>query len=128
MPHRPLRLTGAALVVALGTVPARADWLGPSEEKSGPFMVNVRGGAAIGVKDTLGVRSFLTHAGSVGFDLGVAVTPARRGYVLVPVEAIISPWYIALMFGVGFEYDVKLPVRGLYLSNRLTGGYAPVFR
>jgi hypothetical protein len=76
MPHRPLRLTFAAVVVAFSTAPARADWLGPSEEKSGPFMVNVRGGAAIGLKDTLGVRPFLTHGGSVGLDLGVAVTPA----------------------------------------------------
>jgi hypothetical protein len=114
-----------ALVVVM-VVGGCASWRVPSGEKSGPLMINARVGPAIGLKDTGGAGrpAFSTAAG--GVELGVAVTPDRRGYFIVPLQVQPGVWYVAYMIPVGFEYDFKLAAKGPFLTARLSGGYALV--
>ncbi|HEX6835314.1 MAG TPA: hypothetical protein VF334_02020 [Polyangia bacterium] len=103
-----------------------AAWRTPSSEKSGPLMINLRAGPAIGLKDTGGAGRPAFSTAAAGVELGVAVTPDRRGYLIMPLQVQPGAWYAAVMFPLGFEYDFKLSAKGPFLTARLSGGYALV--
>ncbi|MCU1280753.1 MAG: hypothetical protein JWM53_4299 [bacterium] len=112
-----------AAVVVLS---ACAAWRGPSTDKSGPMMFNVKAGPAIGLKDTGGTGRPAFSTAAVAVEMGFAVTPDRRGYIVVAPQVQPGVWYAAYMLPVGFQYDFKLSLRGPYLTARLSGGYALV--
>jgi hypothetical protein len=122
------RMMGTMRAIVAIMLTACASWRVPSAEKSGPLMVNARVGPAIGLHDTGGAGrpAFSTAAG--GVELGVALTPDRRGYLIVPLQVQPGLWYAAYMFPVGFEYDFKLSAKGPLLTARLSGGYALVHK
>src|SRR5262249_22546092 len=64
----------------------------------------------------------LTEA-TIVLEAGIALLPNNNGYLLFPltIQAINST--VALIFPVGFQYDVPLPLRGLYIPPRATLGY-----
>jgi hypothetical protein len=77
----------------------------PSSEKRGQLLVDVKAGPAIGLHDSGGAGRPAFSTAAVGVDVGVAVTPDRRGYVVVSPQVQPGAWYIAYMLPVGFEYD-----------------------
>jgi hypothetical protein len=117
---RGLAIVGVALACGC------AGWRVPSSEKRGPFMVNVKAGPAIGLHDTGGVGRPAYSTAAAGVDVGVAVTPDRRGYLVASPQVQPGAWYIAYMIPIGFEYDFKLSPKGPFLTARLSGGYALV--
>jgi len=88
-------------------------------EKAGFFMFNVKIGPAFCV-----LPSNCPHQGSVVLDLGAALTANRNGYLLLPVQFQFLPGASAIIVPIGFQYDVRLPLRGLYIYPRVSVGYA----
>jgi hypothetical protein len=68
--------------------------------------------------------SGLGITGTLMLDFGLAVTPDRNGYLLFPLQFQIAKAGSFVMIPIGFQYDIPLPVRGLYLTPRLSVGYA----
>lgn len=89
----------------------------PSALKSGRFMVNLRIGPAIGLKDI--DSSFLLSP-----EFGVAILPEYKGYLIAPLAFQFGSGYTLVQIPLGFQYDLALPVPGLFLTPRVTLGYA----
>ncbi len=123
-----LRLALLGLVLVAFARPAQADFFGPSSEKSGPFMLDLKIGPAFGLHDAGGAgrEAFAYSAASLALDLGIAVTPDRRGYLLTPLQTLVGAWYTALLFPIGFEYDFKWTPGSTFLVARFSAGYALV--
>lgn len=123
----PKALVVAAVLLGL-SLPVSA---GPllQDGKSGRFMFNFHIGPAIGAKDALDM-------GAIVLDFGIALDNQQRAYLLVPLQFQFSRVSISILgFGtsytvgtvmvpIGFQYDIPMPVKGLYLSPRIVGGYA----
>ncbi len=62
--------------------------------------------------------------GTLMLDFGFAVTPDRNGYLLFPLQFQFSKAGSFVLIPIGFQYDIPLPVKGLYLTPRFSGGYA----
>lgn len=92
---------------------------GSFPEKAGFFMFNVKIGPAI-----CAYPSTCSHYGSAVLDLGAALTSNRNGYLILPVQFQFRPGASAIMVPIGFQYDIRLPKRGLYLYPRISAGYA----
>lgn len=93
---------------------------GPPPDKAGPFMFNVKIGPAF----CLYPSNTCAHQGSIVLDLGAALTRNRNGYLVLPVQFQFLPGASAIIVPVGFQYDVRLPLRGLYIYPRIVAGYA----
>ncbi len=92
---------------------------GPAPDKAGPFMFNIKIGPAFCL-----YPSGCAHQGSIVLDLGAALTRNRNGYLVLPVQFQFLPGASAIIVPVGFQYDVRLPLRGLYIYPRIVVGYA----
>lgn len=92
---------------------------GPAPDKAGPFMFNIKIGPAFCL-----YPSNCAHQGSIVLDLGAALTRNRNGYLVLPVQFQFQPGASAIIVPVGFQYDVRLPLRGLYVYPRIVAGYA----
>lgn len=91
----------------------------PAPDKAGPFMFNVKIGPAFCL-----YPSGCAHQGAIVLDLGAALTRNRNGYLVLPVQFQFQPGASAIIVPVGFQYDVRLPFRGVYIYPRIMAGYA----
>ena len=91
----------------------------PPPEKAGPFMFNVKIGPAFCL-----FPNGCAHQGALVLDLGAALTRNRNGYLLLPVQFQFLPGASAIIVPVGFQYDVRVPFRGVYFYPRIMAGYA----
>jgi hypothetical protein len=100
--------------------PARADyppWL--EDGKAGRFMLNLHLGAAFPLHNDV-------TAGVAQLQIGMAINDDRTAYVYIPLEATLSGSASTFLIGLGLEYDIRLPVPGLYICPRLAAGYAAI--
>ena len=132
------RWVRSLLLCALATLalaaPARAA-TAYGDEKSGPVMLNLKGGASIPLYVQGGDRDDLPTSGVLQLELGFALDRERRAYLVVPLEAHIgvrssgndvasaSLTFARLLVPVGFQYDIPLGRSGLFLSPRISAGY-----
>jgi hypothetical protein len=108
-----LGLATAALPVA-----ARAEAGGPgTDTKSGPWMFNLKLGVSAGAY-AVGTAAFAFKP-----EMGIAVTSDRHGYITFTLGLLFNPYYTAIEVAPGFEYDIGLPVRGLFLYPKISLGY-----
>lgn len=91
-------------------------------DKAGRFMANLKIGPAVLAYPTFSSGVTLVQAALIA-EFGFAVTPNRNGYLLFPLGFQLSPGSSLITIPVGFQYDVPLPVRGLYLTPRGIVGY-----
>jgi hypothetical protein len=84
------------------------------------FMLNVKIGPSIGLKD-------LPTQLALQVELGVAITPDGLGSIILPLQLHIVHEPSAVMIPLGFQYDIPLPVKSLYLYPRASLGYAALF-
>lgn len=94
-----------------------------SADKVGRFMFNLKIGPAILAYPTITSGVTLVQA-ALTTELGFAVTPDRKGYLLLPLGFQLSPSRYLISIPIGFQYDIALPVRGLYLTPRGSIGYS----
>lgn len=94
-------------------------------DKVGRFMVNLKLGPAFLAYPTFSSGVTLVQAALIT-EFGFAVTPNRNGYLLFPLGFQLSPGASLITVPVGFQYDIPLPVRGLYLTPRGIVGYTAV--
>ena len=130
---RPRRSSIAlALVVAAIAAPrpAAAEFK-KAGDKVGRFMLNLRAGPALSVYQA-------PDALAAQLDIGVAVTANGNGYLLaspgveignytyVPFRGspAINDGLLLILAPLGFQYDIPLPLPGLYVYPRLMVGYA----
>ena len=107
-------------VVAPITAPPAVPLL-PTPAKVGRFMFNFKiGPAVLGYPSLNG--STLVQAALVT-EIGIAVTANRNGYLFLPLSFQLSPGAYLITIPIGFQYDIALPVRGLYLTPRGSVGY-----
>lgn len=95
-----------------------------TDEKAGRMMANLKLGPSFLAYPTYG--SGVTFAmAALTLEFGYAVTPDRNGYLTGKLDFQMSSLvsYISIP-AIGFQYDVRLPVRGLYLTPRGSIGYA----
>ena len=134
------------LCTLVGTARAFPSWMDPA--KKGPFMFNLKFGAAIGLRDVVtGPGNIPSIRGDDFFalvlDFGFAVTSDHNAYLVVPLQfqvhdtgaqcpitgqictfASNQPWQV-VMIPFGFQYDIPIKaVPGLYITPRLIVGYA----
>ncbi len=86
-------------------------------EKAGRVMLNLRFGPPIDLVNSANMFA-------VGIDLGGAITLNRNGYVLLQPEVQFGSDLTAVLVPAGFQYDIPLPLRGLYIYPRISMGYA----
>lgn len=95
--------------------------------KPGPFMFNLKLGAAIGIAGERAVRPTLFTTQdqfTLVLDFGFAVDRDRNAYLLFPLQFQVNSTYSMVMIPFGFQYDIPItPVRGLYLYPRISIGY-----
>jgi hypothetical protein len=136
-----LRLGAIILLFGyLGSSVAHADSIWTQTGKSGRFMFNLKLGPAFAAYDDLAPggnatgcsvatpaacdQGTLGVTGTIMFDFGFAVTPDKNGYLLFPIQFQVAKAGSFVMIPVGFQYDIPLPVKGLYLTPRISLGYA----
>lgn len=116
---------GAASAPAPGPAPASApapapvvDSDGGDPEKAGRFMANLRIGPAV-LMDAAPHAMF-----SVVAEVAIALLGNTNGYLFAPLTIQATGGITHVMIPVGFQYDIKLPIKGLYLAPRVSLGYA----
>jgi hypothetical protein len=92
---------------------------GGGHTKAGPFMLNLKLGPALCAYPT-----GCPHQGVFVLDLGAALTQNRNGYLILPLQLQFQTGVVAVLVPIGFQYDIKVPVRGLYVYPRISAGYA----
>jgi tetratricopeptide (TPR) repeat protein len=97
---------------------AKTAQAGPA--KAGRFMANIGIGAGIGL-------NYPQLEAALQLEAGYSVLKNGNGYLIVPLQFHVSSTLRLLMIPVGFQYDIKLPVRGLYIGVRGSLGYAVGF-
>ena len=105
---------------------ARADgpfWQ-PQGTKAGPWMFNLKLGGAIGAYYNgpylgRGIDYFVLQT-----EAGYAITRDRNGYLILPLNFELTPGVATIMVPFGFQYDIPLPLPGLYLTPRISLGFA----
>jgi hypothetical protein len=91
-----------------------------AQEKVGRFMVNLKIGPALGAYNSV-------HLGAIVLELGWSVLPNKDLYLLLPLQFHFTQGGGAVIVPVGLQYDIRLPVPGLYLYPRLSLGYVASF-
>lgn len=89
-------------------------------DKSGWFMLNLRGGPAVGLVNTDAPLAFL---GSVGMDVGFAVSRDYNAYIVLTPNIQAANDFFHFLIPVGFQYDIRL-LRGLYIYPRMSLGFS----
>lgn len=125
---RPLALSAIAflLVTALGGE-GRADvrpfWR-QQGEKPGPWMFNLKMGGAFSV---LVGRDYGYYNYPAYFILeaeaGLAVDRNRAAYLILSPQFAVQPDISLVMLPFGFQYDIPMPLPGLYLTPRISAGF-----
>jgi hypothetical protein len=131
-----LLMTGSAHAAGLPSSP---------EAKSGRFMFNLKLGPGFAVYDDVyaGVTPTpqqsaactvppytcpdtpgLGVTGTIMFDFGIALTADRNLYLTIPIQFQVAKPGSFVLIPIGAQYDIPLPVKGLYLTPRFSGGYA----
>jgi hypothetical protein len=96
-------------------------------EKVGRFMANFKIGPALcayASSNGVGGTCNIFHQGSLVLELGWSVLPSKNAYLLFPLQFQFRPSFGAIMVPVGFQYDLALPVKGLFVYPRAFFGYA----
>ena len=88
--------------------------------KAGRFMLNLK----IGPAPCIYPSGCNTHQGALALDLGYAISADRNAYVVLPIQLQFQQNFTGIIVPVGFQYDIPLPPKGLYLYPRLLFGYA----
>jgi hypothetical protein len=113
---RPLAGCLFALFLFSFSSPALARRYGGSG-KSGPLMLNLKIGPAIELKN-------LPTQVALELDFGVALTGDRALYLVLAPQFHLANNISTIMVPLGIQYDIALPVPGLYLYPRVSMGYA----
>lgn len=110
----------AGLCAALGVFSIEPAHAADSDDaKAGRFMANLKIGPALGAYNA-------GHQGAIVLEGGMAVLPDRSLYVLLPLQFQFAQGGGSIIIPVGLQYDIRLPVKGLYVYPRLSIGYAAV--
>jgi hypothetical protein len=110
------------LLGASGTAQAQVgSFWRPQGTKSGPIMLNLKMGGAFGAYY---YGPYLGHYFVLQTEVGFAVTRDRNGYLILPLTFELAPGAATIMIPFGFQYDIPLPVPGLYLTPRISAGFA----
>ena len=96
------------------------DGYGRPIDKAGWFMLNVRGGPAVGLVNTDVPMSLL---GSIGIDVGFAVSRDYNAYIILTPNLQASANFVNVSLPIGFQYDIRL-ARGLYIYPRMSIGFS----
>jgi hypothetical protein len=102
---------------------ARAEFWRTQGTKPGPFMFNLKFGGAFSAYYYYGTGYGL-HQFALQTDAGFAVTPDRNGYIVVAPQFEFGSGLTTIMLPAGFQYDIHLPLKGLYIYPRVIGGFA----
>ena len=115
-------LISAAFCLGAGEVQARrvVVYYGRPVEKSGPFMMNFRGGPAFGVANADNNLRFL---GALGVDLGFAVSRDYAAYIVFTPNLQLRENFFHISVPIGFQYDIRV-APGLFLYPRASIGYS----
>lgn len=81
------------------------------------FMANFKSGTAVGA-----TISSLYYSMTVEF--GITMVPKDRGYLIFPFTFDLTGSVSTITLPVGFQYDVPLRVKGLFLTPRISIGYS----
>jgi hypothetical protein len=111
--------------------------------KAGRLMFNLKLGPAFGVYDDFYTPATTTPVpptcstlpntcpdyslgatGTIMLDFGIALTPNRNLYLTFPIQFQVAKPGSFVVVPIGAQYDIPLPVKGLYLTPRFSGGYA----
>jgi hypothetical protein len=100
-------------------------------EKVGRFMFNLKLGPALCAfysVPKLGVSGSCNnaHMGAIVLDFGWSVLPNKNAYLLLPLQFQFRDSIGVITVPVGFQYDVQLPVKGLYVYPRVSLGYSAI--
>ena len=76
-----------------------------------PFMINLRAGAALGLRVPLGYAQ-KWHQGAAVIDFGIAVSADRRAYLFVPLQFQGNDERMMWTIAAGFQYDAATPTPG----------------
>jgi hypothetical protein len=137
----------ACVLAALMLLSRSAHAAGSPDAKSGRFMFNLKLGPAFAVYDDVyaGTAPTLTPqqqaacsvppytcpdtpglgvTGTIMFDFGIALTADRNLYLTIPIQFQVAKPGSFVLIPIGAQYDIPLPVKGLYLTPRFSGGYA----
>lgn len=100
--------------------PALYDGYGRPIDKSGWFMLNVRGGPSVGLVHAEAPMRLL---GSIGVDVGFAVSRDYNAYIILTPNLQANANFVNVSLPIGFQYDIRL-ARGLYLYPRMSIGFS----
>ena len=90
------------------------------DKGSGPMMLNLKLGPAIGVSSAKGTQFALE------FDFGYQLAP--NAYFLIPLAFGFGGGATAIFVPIGFQYDIPFPgVKNFYIYPRISLGYVGVF-
>lgn len=87
--------------------------------KPGPFMANLKIGPAINLDTPPGAHQF-----ALELEFGVALDHAHNLYLSFPPQFQFGSDVITINLPISIQYDVELPVRGLYLYPKFNLGGA----
>jgi hypothetical protein len=110
--------SGVADPTPATAVPAKGTLLG----KPSRFMLNLKLGPIFGFYSSQ-IQAPIEVGPSLMLEFGIAVTPDHHGYLTFPISVSIFEGGSFLAIPVGFQYDIPLPVRGLYITPRASLGY-----
>jgi hypothetical protein len=118
------------LLCTAGQARAEPFWK-PQGSKAGPWMFNLKLGGALGAYAYSGYYGggyFGYYRGADAFVLqteaGYAITRDRNGYLVLPLTFQLAPGFSTIMVPFGFQYDIPMPLPGLYLTPRISAGFA----
>lgn len=96
-------------------------------EKVGRFMFNLKIGPSLcayfAAPGMISGSCNGSHMGALVLDFGWSVLPNKNAYVLFPLQFQFRPDFSHIIVPVGFQYDIALPVKGLYVYPRAFIGY-----
>lgn len=115
VPPRAAALLCAGLLFLLAGL-ARAEG---DDVKAGRFMANFKIGPALGAYNA-------GHQGAIVLEGGMALLADRSLYLLLPLQFQFAQGGGSIIIPAGLQYDIRLPVRGLFVYPRLSMGYAAV--
>lgn len=93
---------------------------GQPVDKAGLFMLNVRGGPVVGL---LNADTPINLLGSVGMDIGFAVSRDYNAYIILTPNLQAGSNFFHVSVPIGFQYDIRL-ARGLYIYPRVSLGFS----
>lgn len=114
--HRALATRTVVALSAALTVCAAREARADDQQKSGPWMVNLKLGGGF-FTNTGGGKEFVLE-----LDAGRAVI-GKAGYVILAPHFQFGDWTVVTI-PAGFQYDFELPVKNLYVYPRAVFGYS----